>query len=769
MYLTKIQIQGFKTFANKTVLNFSSDQNDIHDLTVIIGPNGSGKSNLADAIRWCLGEQSMKLLRGKKTEDIIFSGSKGKGRSGFAEVELTFNNSDRAMNVDYVEVTITRRIFRDGESKYLLNGKKVRLSEIQLLLAEAGIGQKTYTVVAQGMIDHVLIASPEERKVFFDDATGVRGLQIKRHQSLLKLRKATENLVDIEMLLAEIEPRLRLLKRQVNRLEKRENIENELKALQTIHYGTSWWNLKSELEKIQIKLRSSNKEVNQKKNELNTGDEKLIEMENNNREKSSVNNKLSIAQSEYRKAQEAVHLAQQKKFDAERTLELAKVQSQTNWSPLPLQDIISELNLIQEDQKKILKHIKELKNIEDISNEIESVFKKSKKLKDRLTKPNLENYKADPKMLEAVEIAKIGIQKAKENVDKAEKRIDEISKAESGAKTEIFAFQRELRKIQSELYSLEQSQNVINIEKARIETRIEGLSKEMREEIPKLQNEIKNNKPNNIDKNQNETRTKIFKLKNQLELIGGIEEETIEEYKETDERFNFLTTQLEDLKKAIKTTNKIIDELDERIQVQSEKAFKAINEEFKKFFKILFGGGSCSLIKMRESETEKNEIKISMNRPGEEMAEAMQKNNEEEDESSAKSALKQLKKRRDTVTGIEIQATPPGKRLKSLNLLSGGERALTSIALLSAIMATNPSPFVVLDEVDAALDEANTVRFANILDELRKLSQFIIVTHNRATMERADNLYGVTMGDDGISNLLSVKMTDIDENGTTRR
>ncbi|MCH8049659.1 AAA family ATPase, partial [Patescibacteria group bacterium] len=215
MYLTRLELQGFKTFAKKTAIEFPGPKNSKNALTVIVGPNGSGKSNLADAIRWCLGEQSMKQLRGKKTEDLIFSGAKGRGRAGFAEVTLTFNNENRAMDIDFAEVTITRRFYRDGDSSYLLNGKTTRLQDIQLLLADAGIGQRTYSVIGQGMIDHVLTASPEERKIFFDDATGVRGLQLKRHQSMLKLNKASENLMEVEMLLAEIEPRLRSLKRQV--------------------------------------------------------------------------------------------------------------------------------------------------------------------------------------------------------------------------------------------------------------------------------------------------------------------------------------------------------------------------------------------------------------------------------------------------------------------------------------------------------------------------------------------------------------------------
>jgi len=239
----------------------------------------------------------------------------------------------------------------------------------------------------------------------------------------------------------------------------------------------------------------------------------------------------------------------------------------------------------------------------------------------------------------------------------------------------------------------------------------------------------------------------IQRLRYKLELIGSIEPETVKEFEETKTRFEFLDGQVKDLRQGMKDIEKAIDELDKDIHEQSEKAFKDINHQFQRFFKMLFGGGTCGLMKLtREDLT-----------------------NEEAEETQEHLAPEYLKEFEDRVVGIDIQATPPGKRIKALNLLSGGERALTSIALLSAIMAVNPSPFVVLDEVDAALDEANTIRFADILGELSKLTQFIIITHNRATMEKASMLYGVTMGDDGVSNLLSVKLEDVQESRTARR
>ena len=761
MHLSRLEIQGFKTFAKKTIVDFRGPTKNANALTVVVGPNGSGKSNIADAIRWCLGEQSMKQLRGKKAEDIIFSGSKGKTRSGYAEVIMTLDNSKKTLKIDFSEVNITRRLYRDGETEYLLNGKATRLADVQLLLAEAGIGQRTYTVVAQGMIDHVLTSSPEERKVFFDDATGVRGLQIKRHHSMNKLKNATKNLIEVELILAEIEPRLRILKKQISRLEKREKFEEELKELQEKYYSTQWWDLQNQLTQVKHRLDIVEAQVKEKQADLKAGDDKLMAMEENSKKDAEEDRTgLKNAQAGYKVAQQTLANARHSKFEAERNLELAKVSARSIWAPLPLSSIIKSLD--------------EIISL-DPSLGIAKFISFVKKLKDQLTKPNPEDFKPDPKMLEALKVADEHIKLAEMAVKKAEKLIDAESKSSSEVNTELFAVQRKLRGIQHELHRIEQNKNQIQIESARIETRIEGLVTEMLEEIPQTRNAIMAENKAIPDLYPNQTRADILRIKHQLELIGGIDEETIKEHEDTELRFNFLSGQLKDLREAIRGTEKIVDELDERIQKQSEKAFKTINTEFQKYFRILFGGGSCSLIKLRASENSDDPSHVSLDRSMEEMAESeVRANNDDgsdrkDEDESAEDVLVRFKKRRETVSGVDIQATPPGKKLKSLSLLSGGERALTSIALLSAIMATNPSPFVVLDEVDAALDDANTVRFANILDELRKLTQFVVISHNRATMERADLLYGVTMGDDGISNLLSVSMTDLEDVGSARR
>ena len=353
--------------------------------------------------------------------------------------------------------------------------------------------------------------------------------------------------------------------------------------------------------------------------------------------------------------------------------------------------------------------------------------------------------------------------RAQKGAHDAERAMDARALVATASTAELFAFQRDLRRLQQELSGFEAQASGVAIELARIETRKEGLEAEMQDAVPGGFVAITAAPPEERVADVPRAHDALLRLRHQLELIGGIDEEAIVEHQATEERFAFLTSHVNDIRAAITSTERIVDELDEHIREQSEKTFAVINREFQKYFGVLFGGGSCSLVKLSKDDVD-DETAVTPDRAIETVAyEAIAA-----DEASAGSITARVKERQDAVAGIDIYATPPGKKLKALNLLSGGERALTSIALLCAIMATNPSPFVVLDEVDAALDESNTVRFANILNELQQHTQFIVVTHNRATMEKGDVLYGVTMGDDGVSKLLSVKLENI-AGGTARR
>jgi len=284
MYLEKLEIQGFKSFANKNKLVFSGLlANKKRGITVVVGPNGSGKSNIADSISWALGEQSSKLLRSKKSEDVIFSGSDKKARLNMAEVSLFFNNEDNNIldlknnsvdlkenqgneegdNIDALlmspEIILTRRVFRDGNSDYFINNNKVRLSDVQIFLAKANFGQKTYSVIGQGMVENFLNTSPAERKVFFDEATGVKQYQIKRDLSLNKLENSQENLSKVEILLNEIEPRLKSLTRQVGKLKKRQFLEEELLKNQLNYYSKIWREISLKLNDFKFNINKDEK------------------------------------------------------------------------------------------------------------------------------------------------------------------------------------------------------------------------------------------------------------------------------------------------------------------------------------------------------------------------------------------------------------------------------------------------------------------------------------------------------------------------------
>ncbi len=374
MYLEKLEIQGFKSFANKNKLVFSNkiDANGRRGLTVVVGPNGSGKSNIADAIRWVLGEQSLKTLRGKKSEDVIFSGSDQKSQLSMAEVSLFLNNSDHKLApvipdldsaggenpetdasgrslspLDYDEIVITRRLFRSGDSEYLLNGNRVRLADIQIMLAKSNVGQKTYSVIGQGMVENFLNTGAAERKDFFDEATGVKQFQIKRDIALNKLESSYENLKQVEMLLNEIRPRLKMLTRQVDKLKKRGQLEEELLAHQQRFYFRSW-------QDINIKFNQANSSLMALEKNMQDKEERLekINTELNQIKLSDDNAKVALLQENVRSTQgERTNLIKDiARLNAELELQLeSQGQFDVSWLNNKHEELKSEQQRLQQE------------------------------------------------------------------------------------------------------------------------------------------------------------------------------------------------------------------------------------------------------------------------------------------------------------------------------------------------------------------------------------------------------------------------------------
>ncbi len=730
MFLEKLEIQGFKSFAQKTTLIFPPRKHSNPGIAAIVGPNGAGKSNTADAVRWVLGEQSLKTLRGKKSEDVIFSGSNKKARLGFAEVALYLNNEDKKAAVDYTHIEVKRRLYRDGTSEYLINGNKVRLADVQILLAQANFGHRTYSVIGQGMVDAILSASPHERKDFFDEATGVKQYQIKREQALNKIAATEENLIQINALLKEITPRLRHLERQAEKLEKRGAIENNLRQLQKQYYSYLWHKTAGELKNLQNKKKILLAKQQTLKTEVDELQYKLGSLE-----KHKTDNKA------YEALEKTYQLALQKKSEQsgelkglERQLQTLKDQAKT----APFSIDTAALVKAADKHLAFLHKIINAKNILSLTG-LQGEAKALHQELETITKQPLSNdpltTKAAQDLLKHISQLKDSVNKLADEVSKAEHAMNSARTKEREATSEVFALQRAYQNKQHHLTSLSSEVNALAVDLARFETLEQAQDQEMDKELtPEFKKEVKSHK--NTDHSHANLWPQIARAKHELEMIGGIDPEVAAEYSTTRERHTFLSTQNNDLQDALAKTKQVEKELQTIIEKEFDTAFVKIETGFKEYFSLIFSGGHAGLELHKENE---------LDNLSEEMAATL---SEEEKDKLAHTFN----------IGIDIKASPPGKRVGSIAMLSGGERALTSIALICAIIRANPSPFVVLDEVDAALDEANSERFAAILEKLSHYTQFIAITHNRATMERANILYGVTMGDDGVSKLLSVDL-----------
>lgn len=885
MFLEKIEIKGFKSFANKTVLTFpEAGKSGRQSITAIVGPNGAGKSNVADAIRWCLGEQSMRLLRAKSNEDIIFSGSSTKGKLGMAEVSLFLNNEDKRAPIDYTELTITRRFYRSGESEYRINDSKTRLNDILILLAKANFGQKTYSVIGQGMVDNFLGKNPSERKDFFDEATGVKQFQIKRDEAVRKLVHTHENLSQAGMLMAEIEPHLKSLTRQVNKLRRKNEIEQELRELRSKYYKHIWHELNDQFKEASSQLLGLEEEYRKKTTALEDVNKELSEMEKDsikNDEYVRLNQHLSelyVDREEIIKKMSSIQTQLSMKFESTGNFDLSWLFNRENELKKEIeedkntiaglendlvskrarsQDFEDEKNHINnqisnlnqklfglgeearagsseekslkiknklkrlqgllleveslEDLNQIKENLKEARNVleeivvlseeekdndsfyvkqREIQDSLSSLTKEREALIERVSDHNLEMNSLAGKLIlskeslnkkegEVKEIQeKINtnrgenpdnkdLEKKKEHLEKelgeidrriseAKLKINELKNQEEENRARIFKLQRSGQNLQNEINNINNQISLVKIDSAKHETKLENVEADIREVLDNLR-QIQEERPEeNI--NPEKTEHQIRKLANQYNMIGGIDPEIEKEYEETKNKYDFLYKQSSDLEETIETLDDIVKELDSKIKEKFTTEFKTICNKFEEYFKVLFGGGHAKIIKMTDQEVKKeNEQEIKEMAGEEDVLDQF----ETPEADKLKEKIKKLSKSNATgLSGIDIQANPPGKAIKSINVLSGGEKAMTAIALICAIISVNPSPFIILDEIDAALDESNAEKLSKIIVDLSKKTQFILITHNRAPMHKADFLYGVTMQNDGISQLLSMKLED---------
>lgn len=765
MYLEKIELAGFKSFAQKTTIEFPTPGSSDRGIACIVGPNGSGKSNIVDAIRWVLGEQSLKSLRGKRSEDVIFSGSEKKARLGLAQVALFVNNEDGKMPIDYKEVVISRKLYRNGESQYRINKSRVRLQDVLLNLAKANFGQKSYSIVSQGSIDQVIMASPSDRKDYFDEAVGVKEFQLKRDQSLNKLESAWNNLRQVDALLGEITPRLNSLTRQVKRLQRREKVETKLKEKSEQYYGWLWQVQTKKVSQLKPKLDSAEQDLRTEEKDLKTLQDRLRSLEKQDSRTQTFND----LQQKYQKVLDQKNKLREEQLILQNKIELAKQRLTEKAVPLALPEIISKLKALERVEQKLFANLdsQDPANLAQAKEDARELGRLIKDLVRELENPKTKaQAKAEIDKTLTADLKQVGkdLLEVEKQLETATKNIEGFNQQAEKEKGKFFQIQRQITAKQGKYNAMANDTSELRVEMAKLETHQQDLKQEIQNEMSSTA-WLKNYQAEKI--NEEESKAEVMQLRRQLELIGGVDPETVKEYEETKERHDFLTGQAEDLRTSIRSLEKVINELDDKIQVQFDTAFKNINREFNHFFKILFAGGKASLVLAKEENKpvdsqDRTEIsqdkELEQNQEQKEDQGILEKLTQAEEKMSPKRFLK--KRTGKVIAGIEILATPPGKKLTSINMLSGGERSLTSIALICAIISSNPPPFVILDEVDAALDEVNSQRFAKILNELSSKTQFVVITHNRATMHVADVLYGVTMGNDGISRLISLKFEE---------
>jgi len=710
MRLKTLELKGFKSFAEKTVLEFDDP------VTCVVGPNGSGKSNVVEAIRYVLGEQSIKSMRGKSGLDLIFKGSKNLPKGSHASVSIYFNNSDKVFklsnnegeNVDlnYDTISISREVFSDGLNKYMLNGGEVRLKDIHNLLASVNIGSSGHHIISQGEADRILNANLQDRREMVEDALGLKIYQYKIKDSVRKLERTEANMKEVTLLRRENAPHLNFLKKQVEKFEKAKEMQSDLAVLYKEYLSRESIYLENEKSGL-------SGEKSKIKKELENISGKISATEDNNSLKG--NKKID----ELRAVEQKINSVRALKSEMERKLGRIEGMIEAKQNRVKISGRCptcgKELGEISKEQIENKQNSeKELEDLKDSQAHTLSQMQKSEE--------------EEKKLLHSIETLKEEISKEMEALRDLEK--------------EKFQFKVKQQELTSAL-------EVVNIKEANLKARIEAFENEIKEGVALIGQAVlsyksyiqKADQPAN-GASPEELKRKIERLKIKLEDAGmGNGSEIMKEFKEVSERDVFLAKELDDLTKSIESLKTLIADLKEKIDIEFKEGVKKINVEFQEFFSLMFGGGTGALSIVAPPKKKKRE---------EEYADEMDK----------EQIVEEVADEIPPEQGIEINVSLPHKKVKELHALSGGERSLTSIALLFAMSQVNPPPFLVLDETDAALDEANSRKYGDMLEKLSKHSQLIVVTHNRETMSRAGVLYGVTVGSNGASKLLSVKFDE---------
>ncbi len=767
MYLRSISMKGFKSFPERTSLEFSPG------VSVIVGPNGSGKSNITDAVLWALGEQSPGAIRGASMQDVISAGGKGIGQRRAAEVEVVIDNSDGRAATEFAEIAVQRHLDRSGDSGYRLNGARCRLADVTDVLSDTNLGREMHSVISQGRVETIVHSKPRERRLLVEEAAGLGKHRKRRRRAELKLRATRDNLdraLDVER---EARARLRPLKRQAQAAELGARIEREELGLRAqlvseeLRFGAD---RAAAAEKAAAKARSTREKLEERLSEV--AKRRLAAEERfaaRDRERTQAWGLLTKLRGEQERV--AVRVASLSSREAELEARLENLRAEMG--PLTLdvgpgavpgervRKLEEELGEIDAGLRGAMEGLGVARSSDaaesareaalgEVRAGTERASRHARRAEGLLGERHREALRArlaaGEQLLDdvraALEAAEAAGAAIRARVERIERKVvggqddgDEIAEELRACSQQEFELQAQMKETSDELTRAEVEAAHLGDRRAEAERELASIAERLGEEIPPAEEALTDEARAEIDR-------RLERLERRRAQIGPVNPLAEQEYDEAREHVESLQAQREDTERAMRELESLIREIDEEIERAFEETFEATAKNFEEMVAHLFPGGRgrlrrVSLRPVRDDERPAGEQEA----PTDAESEPEPEEEEERDE-----------------LGVEIEVTPAGKSTRKLSLLSGGEKSLVALAFVFAVFLARPCPFYILDEVEAALDDANIDRFLELIRRFSDRAQFVIVTHQKRTMDAADVLYGVSMGGDGVTKVVSRRL-----------
>ncbi len=719
MQLKHIKLSGFKSFVDPTKISFPTN------MVGVVGPNGCGKSNVIDAVRWVLGELSAKNLRGDSMVDVIFNGSENRKASGQCSIELLFDNSSGKIGGEFAsfnEVSIKREMTRDAQSNYFINNTKCRRKDVQDIFL--GTGLSSYAIIEQGMVSRLVSSKPDELRAHLEEAAGVSKYKERRKETESRIKRTKENLSRVKDIKDEIGRLIKRLQNQAKAAEKYNLLKDEKLKLELDKAILFSMEAKNNRDGLQKKLDGLKRDLKIKNAESDTYQSQIDQYRTENE---SVLNEYENAQKNFYAigaeiAKREANLQNIIKSESEIKDNLEKASAnyekakatEKNFDELSPSE--KAMHILDEIINTIQKYSIKNEDIDSKSIELKKLLTDILNIATAQSKTLIDEYLTRQNELE------IQIKDDQKNKKVIEDEIKELVDKSSSAESVLISLRQKQSKFNEDLRVLENNKSISDLDSRAISEKITNVRIELNTYEVNLENSNKKIQQAGLNiqtinfseyegKSLDDIENKLTELETKIIKLGAINLAAPEEIKEESKRKEELDEQYEDLTEALDKLTSAIKKIDQETKTIFKDSFDAVNMKLKEMFPKLFGGGMAEL-----TLTDENELNA----------------------------------------GVILMARPPGKKNSSISQLSGGEKALTALALVFAIFNLNPAPFCLLDEVDAPLDDLNTLRFVNMVEEMSNTVQFIFITHNKVSMERSDHLMGVTMQEAGVSRVVSV-------------